>query len=207
MLVATRHFLTSPGAFWKILACRSLGNCEYMGRIASAGGSSSSPNRSENKKVLLRERKRHTARHVSSAPSVVLSQGGGYLIPGQGLPIPGQGIHHPWTGGTPSLAGVPSCWPVLGYPWGGTWDQSLGYPLGRDLGPVTGVTPPERTWDQWKYYGMEMGYPLPQVWTDKQTETITIPILRMREIIIQATVHLNQYSNQACMHIKANSQV
>ena len=48
MLVATRHFLTSPGAFWKILACRSLGNCEYMGRMASAGGSSSSPNRSEN---------------------------------------------------------------------------------------------------------------------------------------------------------------
>ena len=31
-------------------------------------------------------------------------------------------------------------------------------PLGRDLGPVT-EEPPERTWNQWKYYGMEMGTP------------------------------------------------
>ena len=34
----------------------------------------------------------------------------------------------------------------------------MGYPCERDLGPVTGV-PPERTWDQWKYYGMQMGFP------------------------------------------------
>ena len=33
----------------------------------------------------------------------------------------------------------------LGYsPQEGTWSQSLGYP-------------PESTWDQWKYYGIEMG--------------------------------------------------
>ena len=32
---------------------------------------------------------------------------------------------------------------------------------------------PERSWHQWKYYGMEMGSPW--VWTDKQTETITFP--------------------------------
>ena len=40
---------------------------------------------------------------------------------------------------------------ILGCPPYGT-----GVPPGRDLGPVTGV-PPGRTWDQWKYYGMEMG--------------------------------------------------
>ena len=46
--------------------------------------------------------------------------------------------------GTPSLAGVPP------YP-----ELARGTPH-PDLGPVTGV-PLERTWDQWKYYGMEMG--------------------------------------------------
>ena len=82
-----------------------------------------------------------------------------------------------WPGSNPSLAGVPHH-PDLagGYPipdqvlpiW--TWQ---GYPhldlarvppvltiLGSYLGPLTGV-PPERTWDQLKYYGMEMGYPSP----------------------------------------------
>ena len=63
---------------------------------------------------------------------------------------------------TPVLAGgwggVPH--PVLA---GGDWvppppTPGTGSPQGRDLGPVTGV-PPERTWDQCKYYGMEMVYP------------------------------------------------
>ena len=40
--------------------------------------------------------------------------------------------------------------PGLGYPpgqdWEGTWDESLGYP-------------PDRTCDQWKYYGIEIGVP------------------------------------------------
>ena len=62
------------------------------------------------------------------------------------------GIPHPWVGGTPSLAGgYPSLglgspsWATL---WGGTWDQSLGYPSGKDMGPVEvlwygdGVPPP-----------------------------------------------------------------
>ena len=82
-----------------------------------------------NKKVLLQERKRHTARHVASNPSVVLARGRG------GTPSQDRGYHpHP---GEPSI-------------WTWTW---LGYPpLGRDLG-----YPPERTWDQLKYYGMEMG--------------------------------------------------
>ena len=108
--------------------------------------------------ILLRERKRHTTRQVSSTPSAVLSRGG---------------VPHLWLGGTltmargtPSMARVstiliwlgevqcPGVHPILdwgtppsgkGYPLPcqGTWGQSLGYP-------------PERTWDQWKYYGMEM---------------------------------------------------
>ena len=49
------------------------------------------------KKVLLRERKRHTYRGVSSTPSVVLYRGG----------IPCGGVPHPKWGGTPgySLSG------------------------------------------------------------------------------------------------------
>ena len=53
---------------------------------------------SQKKKVLLRERKRHTARRVASTPYVVLtgyppppSQGTprpGYTPPGQGTPLP-----------------------------------------------------------------------------------------------------------------------
>ena len=61
------------------------------------------------------------------------------------------GYIHSWAGRYLILSlpvGVPH--PVLA-----KWDW--GTP-GRDLEPVTGVLP-ERTWDQWKYYGMEMGYP------------------------------------------------
>ena len=128
-----------------------------------------------NKKVLLRERKRHTPRRISSIPSAVLS----------------WGVHHPWLGGTPSwgtphsdLAGGSSSWGIphagLGYPWEGIWDQSLGYPR-KGMGWVEvlsdgdGVPPPPRKdmgpmevlWD-------EDGVPL-TVWTYKQTETITFP--------------------------------
>ena len=61
-------------------------------------------------------------------------------------------------GGTPSQDG--------GYP-------VLGYPLHSDLDGRG--TPGKRRWDQWKYYGMEMGNPPPpfRVWKKKQTETIT----------------------------------
>ena len=83
-----------------------------------------------NKKVLLRELKRHTARRVAITPSLVLTGGGGwYPIPGPdpdggGYPIPGPdpdggGGEYPipgpdrgtlsqvQMGGTPSLARVP----------------------------------------------------------------------------------------------------
>ena len=59
---------------------------------------------------------------------------------------------------------VPST-PVLSYPGG--------YPIpGRGVTPILTWPghPPERTWDQWKYYGVEIGQPpLLQVRTNKQT--------------------------------------
>ena len=94
-----------------------------------------------------------------------------------------QGVPHPCLGGTHPLPEGTLCLPARATPQKGpgtshwctpqerTWDQSLGYPW-------------ERTCDQWKYYGMEMRLnpPPPQVWADKQTETITFPILRMRAV-------------------------
>ena len=76
------------------------------------------------------------------------------------IPIPGGG-----GGCTPvvSMMGVPLSWPGWGVPFWGTpiltWNQSLVYPL-------------ERTWDQWKYYRveMEMGFPPPRC---GQIENIT----------------------------------
>ena len=61
-----------------------------------------------NKKVLLRERKRHTDCHVASTPSVVLTGRGGlphplWGVPGVPTPPPsrlGRGVPHPWPGGT-----------------------------------------------------------------------------------------------------------
>ena len=82
----------------------------------------------------------------------------GYTIPGWEYPIPGWGYPIP-SQGTPHLTSLGLPHPWLGYPQPGTvyplartgytfqegtWDQSLGYP-------------PEKTWDQWKYYEMEMG--------------------------------------------------
>ena len=100
-----------------------------------------------------------------------------------------RGVPHPWMGVPPSR-GTPLSW--LGYPSPIlTWDQSLGYPPGN-----------ERTWDQWKYYGMEMEYPqkghgtsgsimgwrwVPSPLRCEQTENITSRIvLRTRSVIIQS---------------------
>ena len=70
-----------------------------------------------NKKVLLRERKRHTARRVTSARYAALCNGG-----------------VPWVGGTPSqVGGTPS--QVGGYPISGPG----GYPiLGQGGYPISG---------------------------------------------------------------------
>ena len=91
-----------------------------------------------NKKVLLRERKRHTVRRVASTPYVVLT---GYPTPPPGQGIPPDRVP-PWTGypldrvppsqGTP-LARVS---PQPGYP------PSQGTPLARV--PPSQGTPPAR---------------------------------------------------------------
>ena len=62
--------------------------------------------------VLLHKCKRHTARRVSSTPYAALSQGG---------------VPHPEKGSDTSHWGTPQ---------EGTWNQSLGYPPGKDMVPV-----------------------------------------------------------------------
>ena len=104
-------------------------------------------NNNGNKKVLLRERKRHTDRGVSSTPSVVLYEVG---YPPVGVPPPAK-----------SDRGVPE----VGYP-------PSGYPLARSGGgylrwgtpcqgtpPARWGTPPSQVW-----WGVpKVGYPPPQL--------------------------------------------
>lgn len=59
MFVATMHFLTPSGAFWKIFACRSEGSWEYIGKIASWGAFSNSPSLS----LLTKKHKNHCDIH------------------------------------------------------------------------------------------------------------------------------------------------
>ena len=54
-------------------------------------------NSTENKKVLLRERKRHTARRVVSTPSVLA---GGVRVPPLGVRVPPRGVRVPPRGGS-----------------------------------------------------------------------------------------------------------
>ena len=83
------------------------------------------------------------------------------------------------TGGVPHT-GVPPLWPgwVVPHPWsGGT--PSLGNPV-------------EKTWDQWKYYGMEIGNP--PVWTDRHLWKQYLPVvLRTRAVkmFLENFIHNN----------------
>ena len=104
-----------------------------------------------NKKVLLRERKRHTARHVASACYAALSQiqpmGGGRGIP-PSSPDRGGGVSCSGKWGTPSWLGVPP----IG--WMGVPPISkMGVPLppcwmngGTLLHWPDGVIPPPGNW-------------------------------------------------------------
>ena len=113
------------------------------------------------KKVLLRERKRHTARRVSSTPPAVLS-GGGAPYPWLG----GGGVPHPWPGyshpdlageGTPSLAGVLPCPNLPG--GGGASSLAAGIPPPH-LDPAR-VPPPILTWSG----GAPSLARVPPIWT------------------------------------------
>ena len=120
------------------------------------------------KKVLLRERKRHTTSCVASARHVALSPDGG----GGGYPL------QSWTeGDTPFSLGWGVLHPVLG----------RGYPhpdLEPDLDGRYLRVPPVQTWDGVPPHSdmgwgtpcldMGMGYPPPQVWTDT-CENSTFP--------------------------------
>ena len=115
------------------------------------------PKKKENKKVLLRERKRHTARRVASIPNVVLP---GYPPPGRVHP-PSQGTPRP--GYPPPPARVP--------PGQGTPARVLPPPAGPGRVPL-GC--PMAFWECCKAL-WDTGTPPLQVWTDKQSETITFP--------------------------------
>ena len=153
-----------------------------------------------NKKVLLRKRKRHTARHVSSAPRY--AGGGGYPVPGLGgypVPGPGGGYMVPGLRGVPgprSGGGTPSH--VWGVPhpmsWGGhpipCWGGTPSHVWGGNPHTWDGVPPPSQTLDQWvppPTIQTWMGYPLPppEMLTDRHVWKQYLPvILRMRAVII-----------------------
>ena len=115
----------------------------------------------QNKRVLLRERKRHTARRVAKQVLAMLggvSGLGGYPIPGLGgypIPGPGRGVPHPRSrkGGTPSQVREGG-YPIPG-PGGVPVPGLGGYPILTWLG-----YPPGQTWDGLPPLPRpEMGYP------------------------------------------------
>ena len=135
----------------------------------------------QHKKVLLRERKRHTTRRVAGTRSSGLfgwgwGGGGGYPSPRQGVPYPSHVLagRYPSQGPCPQVS-LPGTWyplSVLGYP-----QLGLGYQLGKDQGaetrertrewgtPTKYLAPEilESTWDQRP--GKEPETRVPLVWT------------------------------------------
>ena len=137
---------------------------------------------SDNKKVLLRERKRHTARRVLSTPSVVLPgyppswpggvpyQGGPYLgTPWQGTPVAGPGLGGPDQGTPPPQQGTPQPDLAGGVPDQGTSPGRVpptplaGYPPGPYLGNPPGKVPPPSRVPPWVGYP-PVGYPPSWTW-------------------------------------------
>ena len=89
-----------------------------------------------NKKVLLRERKRHTARRVVSTPSVVLpgSPRGGGQVPPPGVRYPPRGVRYP-----PGGSGTPPGGSGTPLPQGGT-RSGTPPPYGQTDGWMEGQT-------------------------------------------------------------------
>ena len=163
----------------------------------------------QNKKVLLRELKRHTARRIVSAR---YAGGGGTLSPGRGYPISGlggtpsqvQGVPHPRSGGYPvpgwggpcaRSRGYPSR-PGMGYPLGQTWDgvtparPGMGYPP-PDLGWGTPLARPGMRYPPWPDLGWGTtpwpGWGTPPASVDRHTDScqnITFPRTTTRAVNI-----------------------
>ena len=147
----------------------------------------------QNKKVLLCERKKHTARtyqvshHLLSYPG----RGGTPSLAGEeGVPHPWLGVLHSWLGAVPHpWLGVPHpgytpSWPGQGVPcpgvpptlirdwgtpWEGTWDQSLGYP---QKGHGT-----SRSIMRWRWG-------TPWVWTDRHLWKQYLPVILRTRVVI-----------------------
>ena len=87
----------SDAMTWAVLSCGHTGGLScFQGRLSTHAFH---VNNYKNKKVLLRERKRHIARHVASARYTALSPGGDGEVP---YPVLEGGIPHPrsgWGGG------------------------------------------------------------------------------------------------------------
>ena len=147
---------------------------------------------SNNKKVLLRERKRHTARRVVSTPSVVLPGSpprGGY----PDLGTPRGGSRYPPRGGSGYPPGGTRTWvPPPGgsggvrVPPGGTrtWVPPRGGYLTR--------VPPPTSWHSGKCCKALWDMGTPPLWTDRlmdgQTRVKTLPslVLRTRAVMTEA---------------------
>ena len=130
-------------------------------------------NHAENKKVLLRERKRHTARRVVSTPSVIL--------PGYPPPPPSW----PGRGGTRSGPPPPGGYPVR-YPPGGVPGQV-------PPPPRPGYPPPPRCpMAFWEMLQSIMGYGYPPPGVDRQTKwNYYLPVVLRTRAVIKHIVIVN----------------
>ena len=161
-----------------------------------------------NKKVLLRERKRHTACHVVSTPSVVLT---GYPPPAD-YPLPLLtwlgGCHGGGTlpryppGRVPPILTWPGGYPLAGYPSGRVPlpgrvppcpDLAGGYPTWVPPGrvpPQQGTPrldlagyPPSQVSAPWHSRKCCKGIWVPSLWTDSVSKHYLPVVLRTRAVI------------------------
>ena len=173
----TNYLFTNFSSAWKLFVPVKLDNAliDFTEMAYMSNYSSKRLNSELNKKVILRERKRHTTRRVASAryaalsngvPHPVLARGDTPSSPGQGVPhpvlggwgypIPGSGVWgvpHPVLagGGTSSQVQVGEGGTPSSPGWGDGTPSSSGqgrgaYPRVKSLLGVPGVSPIQ-TWD------------------------------------------------------------